>query len=250
MVWTLAHSTQSNSFSSGSSFAITVPAVASGNVIIVCTLTSGTGAPTSVTDNKSNTYNTVGAGIVNGGLNFMNFIPSAQITNGTTQVTVHSTGTWTGIEVTIDEFSPPAGTSSISLDGNHYDGSFAGSATTVTGTSFTTTGNGDLVFSSIAATTPVTAGTGFTLDTQTNFIIGEYLTQASAGSIAASAVTGGSGDWTLGALAIKAVSSVTPDSGGSHAIFRVQTPGWRWRLTQKYKMRDGLLLKAARCVKH
>lgn len=248
MAWSLINTTASTTFTGASTFNVTIPAVTSGDILTVGILVQSVAASTmSVTDNKSNTYNVIGAGNPGTGNVLVCFVSNALITNGPATVTINSTGTWTGLFIRIDEWSPPASTTAIAQDGNHYNTGFAASATLVNDSTFTTTSNGDLAVSYVLSNTSTanTAAGWTATSAATSNMCSEYQIQSTHGAIGGSWTVTGS--WEMGTFAISATTaSATPDMGGSAAIYRVQVPGWRWRMPPKgYTRRNGILLKAA-----
>jgi len=224
MAWAHVQGAASGDFASSTTVSATFSsAVTNGD--IVCGwcywIPSQSGDPiASITDNgtPSNTYNVIifsNNGTLNQG--FGMFWSNGTLSNGATTVTVSfGSTTMTDTRMIMDEFTPPAGTTSFGVDGT---GSTTAYVNVVNGGAcnsgaWTTSDNGDLIYGgSTNNTSANTIGSGFTLGTTLFAENSEFEVQSSAGSAnatwtnnsgsTANAYTGGFAIFALSAAATK-----------------------------------------------
>lgn len=123
------------------------------------------GPITSVTDDKGNAYQLCTSGGDGNALYGAIFIPKATglLTNRPSTFTVNTGPSETLINIAVEEFRPPNGTSRISMDGGNS--TIRGDLTSQTSGTFITRNINDLIWSANVTTTPalLTIGAGFTL---------------------------------------------------------------------------------------
>lgn len=170
---------------------VTLAAVGVGNAVVGMIVWQGSIAPTSITDDKGNSYTVLDS--ASGSYSTITFWCS-NITNGPTVITATWAASTLYPQIVASEYSNVK-----SLDGHSMQAfpfSPGGGTDALTSGSFTTTKNGDLIWGmsfnpSDAAATIV--GTGFTqrvVDPGDWCVVGEDKTQASAGSVAATFTAG------------------------------------------------------------
>lgn len=203
-----------NSGSGASSIAVTLGAAVGTNGTILggVSLDNSAGSISSITDNQGNTY-TITSNVLDTTNNQrLAAFALGNIDNGPTTITVNFTGAPIFVEMVVDEFS---GGDEAANNRDGATGQFQnapGTATdAITSGSITTTQNGDLIYGvcirSVSATQP-TVGTGFTVGASDNgqgyALRSEYLTQTSAGSVAATFTQGTASQTVTCVIAVKA----------------------------------------------
>lgn len=189
-------------------------AVGSGHVVCGVVFTSNV-VVSSVTDDKGNPYT-----FIAGGTGSEGFFPfyGGPFTNGPTTITVtcaSSSFVW----VLIDEFAPTLGSGAVYSDGSNSVNS--GSAQTSSG-NFTTTHNGDLIYSVVVDSSGITPGSGFTLiqGIGTNSMCSEFMLQSTAGTTAGTWV----GTSSVTCISAFALFAPDPDPLNQPSVFNVGMP--------------------------
>jgi hypothetical protein len=217
-------------------------AVASGDT--VCGLVSfghaASSALTSVTDNKSNTYNLETLTFDSTNDQDVIAFSLSNITNGPTVITANFTNAEGGQSIIIDEFSGCATAASDERDLPAAAGNFQNTPGTgtnaVTSPSRTTVTNGDLLYGATSNNagddTTLTAGTGFTLTGTSSGVSGntaamlksEWMVQTTAGAVAATFTNSPSADRVTFLIPIKAGATAAAVTLGRSSN-RIHQPG-------------------------
>jgi hypothetical protein len=205
----------------GGSVVVTLPsAVTTGDLIVVSVAWASTVTDTvTVKDDKNDTFTLVDNFRAISPNNF--YLQSAYFLNVTAGAQTFTATISTArqfADIFVDEFSGVATTAA--LDGNvmntaQSNNPPAASANSVTSTTITPTTNGDLIYGATLNLTGVgtqSVGTGFTQAQLTaNLFLSEFLTQATAASIAATMTpTSGSDNWITYVMAFKPTAGAAP----------------------------------------
>src|SRR5262245_6885655 len=152
MAWARVQGNQNYVQGSTASVAVTLSAVGSGNAVCGAVTWDNTAVTlTSVTDNQSNTYN-VETTIIDTTDNQKSAAFSrTNITNGPTTITANFSGSVGFHGIIADEFSGGSNSSTDERDGSAHGGQFQSSPGTgtdgITSGNFTTSVDGDLIYS-------------------------------------------------------------------------------------------------------
>lgn len=204
------------------SIAATVAAIGNGNAVagFVTWATATTTDLTSVTDDKSNIYTIVDRGVATGHSICIASFYLQNITNAPTVITANFGSSISRIGIFLDEYS---GVATVSpLDGHNLSSAtgIGQTADAVTSGTFTTTGNGDLIYGAaidITGLNTLNAGTGFTVRINNDSTTGAFIStedkiQTSAGTIAATFTMLGTNNDDEGCigLALSATAAAPP----------------------------------------
>lgn len=198
---------------SASANAVTLSAVGSGGTVLGAYCFDATiGTFTTITDNQGNTY-TVTSNILDTTNNQRTiFFALGNITNAPTTITINGAGTNIFQEMVVDEFSG-GDTATNNRDGatGQFQATPGTGTDAITSGAIVTTQGGDLIWGAMSrqadATLP-SVGTGFTAGTGATAagyaMRSEFLTQGSAGSIAATFTQASASPTVTAVVAIKA----------------------------------------------
>lgn len=182
--WTHVRSATANAVTGSSTPTLTITAPTSGDVL-VGNVQLDTGIYLeSVTDNQANLYSVIGGS--DNAIATFGYRSLGLITNGPTTLTFHlSAAPSSTQQLVADEFTPPAGTSAISLDGTTaftFLG-LAGAPSTTVASAFQNIHSDVLIYGAgYSPAGALTAGTGFTLAAASNNEFSEWQIQSSASS--------------------------------------------------------------------
>ena len=184
--------------------------VTPGNLVVVSILyLNTTVSGVSVTDDKGNTY--IQADRVSGNGDTVYTFYLLNCPNNPTTI-IENTGT--DYTFFAQEYS---GVDTLDVHTGAAQASNSGATDAVTSGLMTTTANGDLIWASCWSIDSMATGTGFTATSSPpGFAHPEYLVQATAGPIAATFTTGGSGPTWVNAIAFKAAGSTNAAAGATN----------------------------------
>jgi hypothetical protein len=192
-------------------------AVTSGDIVVGGMVMDSGIYLVSVTDDKSNKYD-ITAADDNGGFAVAGYKSHSLLTNGPTTITITLSATpVTYFFKGIEEFTPPTGTSNISLDGTTCFVSLTSNSTQgLNGTSssqFQNINTDVLIWSLVITSGAFTHGAGYALgiDDTVNSIFSEYLIQSTASNADVATWTGPTEVWGVAfGIAPKSATSWVP----------------------------------------
>ena len=201
--WTHTQGTQDST--AGTTSVAFGAAVTSGNIVVGSVLLNTGLTLTNVTDDKSNAY-TIFESHDDGGLYTAAFRSNSFLTNGPTTLTYTTSAAPSTFWKVQDEFAPPTGSTSLSVDGS----SSTFNSTGTSFTSFTTTLSDDLVYAVANVSGTATHGAGFNVAQGDGTArMAEWGIQATAATVTMTTGTNGGNFWGPAFGINSAVSTVT-----------------------------------------